>query len=129
MEPELANTFFYSTKLFVGFKYRYNFSVGDQFVVDTTKEVSEDRFGKATNFVEVNPRGAAPQQLSSVEEEKLELDDVLEDLENDGDDAGKEATKATESANDLSAAKNMLFASMPSYVNTEMNKMLPKDIV
>ena len=29
MEPELANVFFYKTKLFVGFKYRYNFSVGD----------------------------------------------------------------------------------------------------
>lgn len=29
LEPELANLFFYTTKLFVGFKYRYNFSVGD----------------------------------------------------------------------------------------------------
>ena len=29
LEPELANTFFYRTKLFVDFKYRYHFSVGD----------------------------------------------------------------------------------------------------
>ena len=34
LDPHLANTFFYRTRLFVGFKYRYHFSVGDQFVVD-----------------------------------------------------------------------------------------------
>ena len=34
LEPNLANTFYYRTRLFVGFKYRYYFSVGDQFVVD-----------------------------------------------------------------------------------------------
>ena len=57
LEPNLANTFFYRTRLFVGFKYRYNFSVGDQFVVDPNKESSEDRFGKITNFVDVAPNG------------------------------------------------------------------------
>lgn len=51
LEPELDNTFFYKTKLFCGFKYRYNFSVGDQFAVDHNKEVNEDRMGKVTNFV------------------------------------------------------------------------------
>lgn len=34
LNPELANTFYYKTKLFRGWKYRYQFSVGDQFVVD-----------------------------------------------------------------------------------------------
>lgn len=29
LEPDLANTFFYKTKLLVGFKYRYHFSQGD----------------------------------------------------------------------------------------------------
>ena len=131
LEPELANLFFYTTKLFVGFKYRYNFSVGDQFVVDSTKEVSEDRFGKATNFVEVHPKSAkaAALQPHTIEEEKLELDDVIMDLEGEGNDTGKEDVQANESANDLSMAKNALFANMPSYVNTEMNKVLPKDIV
>ena len=53
LQPDLANTFFYMSKLLAGFKYRYHFSVGDQFVVDTTKESSEDRFNKVTNFAEV----------------------------------------------------------------------------
>ena len=53
LEPEYANTFFYTTKLYRGFKYRYQFSVGDNFVVDHTKPVSEDRSGKMTNAVDV----------------------------------------------------------------------------
>ena len=60
LEPELENTFFYRTKLFVGFKYRYHFSVGDQFVVDPSKITSEDRFGKVTNFVEVHSKASQP---------------------------------------------------------------------
>ena len=58
LEPELANTFFYKTKLFIGFKYRYHFSVGDEFVVDPSKETSEDRFGKVTNFVDVHSKAS-----------------------------------------------------------------------
>ena len=65
LDPSLTNKFFYKTKLFRGFKYRYNFSVGDQFVVDPDKAVSEDRLGKVTNFVEVP---------SSEEEEKNDQD-------------------------------------------------------
>ena len=61
LEPELANTFFYRTKLFVGFKYRYHFSVGDEFVVDPSKQTSEDRFGKVTNFVDVHSRASQVQ--------------------------------------------------------------------
>ena len=53
LDPELANKFYYKTKLFRGFKYRYYFNVGDQFVVDNGLEVSEDRFGKMTNAVDV----------------------------------------------------------------------------
>ena len=82
LEPALANMFFYRSKLFVGFKYRYNFSVGDQFVVDSTKEVSEDRFGKMTNFVEVHSRQAkaeAARQANEEEEKKedADMDSVL----------------------------------------------------
>ena len=53
LEPELTNTFYYKTKLFRGFRYRYQFNVGDQFVIDQTKEVSEDRTGRMTNSVSV----------------------------------------------------------------------------
>lgn len=51
------------------------------------------------------------------------------DLEGEGNDTGKEDVQANESASNLSMAENALFANMPSYVNTEMNKVLPKDIV
>ena len=53
LNPELDNTFFYKTRLLTGFKYRYYFSVGEQFTVDISKPVSEDRLGRGTNFVEV----------------------------------------------------------------------------
>lgn len=70
LEPALTNTFFYRTKLFVGYKYRYHFSVGEQFVVDSSKEVSEDRFGKMTNFVEVHPKNIAQRQPKAPESEE-----------------------------------------------------------
>ena len=53
LEPNLANMFFYKSKLLIDFKYRYYFSVGEQFVIDSSKLTSEDRFGKITNFVDV----------------------------------------------------------------------------
>ena len=45
--------FLYKSKLPIGFKFRHYFSIGEQFVIDSSKQTSEDRFGKITNFVEV----------------------------------------------------------------------------
>ena len=53
LEPEKANTFLYRSKLLRGYKYRYYFSVGDEFIVDPARATSEDRLGKITNFVDV----------------------------------------------------------------------------
>lgn len=127
LEPELANTFFYRTKLFVGFKYRYHFSVGDEFVVDQTKEFSKDRLGKETNFVVVQANKINSQQSNEEmkEEEKKDLDDVIDGLENEGDSADKSDNKAVDKA----AAQSLLLNNFPSYVNQEMGKLLPKDIL
>ena len=86
LEPELENTFFYKTRLLKGFKYRYHFSVGDQFVVDPTKETSSDRLDKVTNFVDVFTQSIelAKQSIEEEkkeEEEKENLDEVMKDLE------------------------------------------------
>ena len=51
--PRLANKFFYKTQLMKGFGYRYHFSVGEQFVVDKTKESTKDASGLLTNKVYV----------------------------------------------------------------------------
>jgi len=125
LEPQLANTFFYKTKLLRGFKYRYNFSVGDQFVVDSACAVSEDRFGKMTNFVDVADKSVELNR-ASIEEQKAErdLEEALKDLT--GDDVID--VKSQEAA-DLSMAPPIALLNMPSYVNTEMSKMLPKDIL
>ena len=121
LEPELANTFYYKSKLFVGFSYRYNFSVGNEFVIDNTKEVSEDRLGKLTNFIEVTAGIAKP----AVDEEMKEdenLDDVVAGLEEESKDAPVINVV-------LPGPPNLMNFKMPSYVNTTMSKMLPKDII
>ena len=85
LNPELANTFYYKTKLFCGFKYRYNFNVGDEFVIDSGKEINEDRFGKITNFVDVIAPGKVScppaKEQSDDEIDEDELRDTLTELE------------------------------------------------
>ena len=54
--PRLANKFFYKAYLMKGFGYRYHFSVGDEFVVDTSIEASENSLGQMTNKVYVAAR-------------------------------------------------------------------------
>ena len=55
---------------------------------------------------------------------------MIADLEIEDTDAARESAQAEQSATNLAAAKNnLLFSNMPSYVNTEMGKVLPKDIL
>jgi len=115
LEPELVNTFFYSTKLFRGFKYRYYFSVGDQFTVDTTKETSQDRFGRMTNSVDVPLKNE-----KEAEEGEHDLEATLDELAAEDD----FATVSSSSQN----ANVMTFMRYPSYIDKEMKNVLPKDI-
>ena len=127
MDPSLENTFFYKTRLLKGFKYRYHFSVGDQFVVDPTKEVSADRMDKVTNFVDVLTtsvmvqKSAADQKMKE-EAEAEDIDEIIKDLE--GDEEVKDAATEIKDAPPLIGQFNM-----PSFVNKEMIKMLPAEIV
>lgn len=41
----LENTFFYRTRVLRGFKYRYNFCVQDELVIDDSQPVSTSKFG------------------------------------------------------------------------------------
>ena len=50
-DSSLANRFYYKTHVLKGFGYRYHFSVGDNFLVDSTKESSENAFGHLTNKI------------------------------------------------------------------------------
>ena len=50
--PDLANTFYYRTRILKGYSYRYHFCVNKQFVVDESKPVSKARFGQQTNWVQ-----------------------------------------------------------------------------
>lgn len=83
--PELAGTYFYKTQLLIGFKYRFNFYVNDEKVLDGAKDVSEDRFGNMTHFLHVPDRSftkhssEAQQPTKNAEQEDLE--DVIADFE------------------------------------------------
>ena len=50
-----GDTFFYRSMLLVGFRYRYNFLIDDEFdhVIDETKPFEKNRKGKLTNIFEV----------------------------------------------------------------------------
>ena len=54
---------------------------------------------------------------------------MIADLEVEDADAAQETAAAEQAATSLAAARNLLMSSMPSYVNTEMGKLLPKDIL
>ena len=83
LDPELANTFFYKTKLFRGFRYRYNFNVGEQFVIDSAKGNSEDRSGKLLNHIDVCLPNQKDQAADDDDIDEEELKDTLNDLAND----------------------------------------------
>jgi len=51
INPKLSNTFFYRTRVLKGFGYRYHFSVGEKYQVDTTKESAEGPNGQLTNKI------------------------------------------------------------------------------
>ena len=56
VDPTLSKTYFYKTKVLVGYKYRYYFQVNndDDFAVDETKENEiSKKFKKRTNVIEV----------------------------------------------------------------------------
>ena len=53
---------------------------------------------------------------------------MIADLEGDGA-IKKTGSSSDNAALELAQAKNLLMSSMPSYVNTEMGKLLPKDIL
>ena len=50
-DDEAFNTFYYTVKLFKGFKYRYMFLVGKDMVHDEKQPHGEDRLGRMTNFI------------------------------------------------------------------------------
>ena len=57
-----------------------------------------------TNFVEVHARNTNPTKPGASipeEEEKKELDDVIQDMEDEGNNAGKQAAQDTENAESL----------------------------
>ena len=126
MEPQLANAFFYKTKLLRGYKYRYNFSVGDQFVIDSACAVSEDRYGKMTNFITVPDKSVDHDASSEEQKAERDLEEALKGLTGEGD-ADVVGDDKSQEAVPLAPLIGLL--SMPSYVNTEMSKMLPKDIL
>lgn len=130
MEPELANTFFYKTKLLRQWKYRYQFSVGDTFVIDTTKESSEcERTGRMTNFVTVNEKSL---DKAASEERKYDedLEAALVGLDGSEEEVKLAAKTKSEDEliNNMPAPPDIFSINQPSYVNVEMNKFLPKEI-
>lgn len=130
LQPDLANTFYYKSKLFRGFKYRYYFNVGDTFVVDSGREISEDRLGKMTNSVDVPTKQAEAdaekaKAAAEVEAEQEGLEDALADLEND-DEAEEE--KKEESPVQPGPPNMHAFLRYPSYVSKEMKNVLPAEV-
>ena len=59
-DPSLTNKFYYKARILKGFSFRYHFNVGKSFVVDETKESSESRFGRLTNWVQAEDKNTAP---------------------------------------------------------------------
>ena len=96
-------------------------------MVDPTKEVSADRMDKVTNFVDVLTtsvmvqKSAADQKMKEAEEAE-DIDEIIKDLE--GDEEVKDAATEIKDAPPLIGQFNM-----PSFVNKEMIKMLPAEIV
>ena len=130
LDPTLANTFFYTAKLFRGFKYRYSFNVGEEFIVDSSKATSEDRYGKMTNFIDVLKPGETPIDHILSEVEDLDEDEIdEEELKDTMDDPGNNIRAAkTGSLKVKGAGGNANLRSMPTFIQ-EMKQMLPADIV
>ena len=128
LEPELTNTFYYKTKLFRGYKYRYQFNVGDQFVVDNTKPVSEDRTGRMTNTVGVPTKEEEEKDAQEKNnEDDAGLDAAIEGLQEE-ENKDEEEKKVEESAFDQPQPPQVALERHPTYVADGIGQMLPKDI-
>lgn len=55
-----------------GFKYRYQFLVNGEFVIDETKPHSESKTGRLTNYQIISP--AVPQDASALEDIPMPLE-------------------------------------------------------
>lgn len=83
-----------------------------------------------TNFVDVADKSVELNRASS-EEQKAErdLEEALKDLTGEGPDIDVKSHEAAAVLPKLNPPPMIGLLSMPSYVNTEMSKMLPKDIL